>query len=368
MKPARNIGRTAWRLGVCGLLLIWILQSIFLNEGRIAWEQQGRSWLELSRLQRWEVGWSNGPRELWHALMWVDGRALVLSLVFMGLTLVLGVLRWRMVLRVQGLELSLHRATEISLVAHFFNSFLLGSTGGDLLKAYYAARETHHKKTEAVVTVLVDRLLGLFSMLAFACVMMWPNRALLQGHPRLAALAAFILMMTLGCGLVIGLSFWGGLSRLWPGSRELLRKFPKGELLEQCLEACRAFGRHPGFLLRTTGVSMLLNLACVLQFLAVARGLGLDISPLVLCVVVPMIICVSALPITPSGLGVRENLYVLMLAVPEINVSATRALSLSLLAYAGSLFWSLIGGVVYVSLKERHHLDEVTQADPAGAK
>jgi hypothetical protein len=77
---------------------------------------------------------------------------------------------------------------------------------------------------------------------------------------------------------------------------------------------------------------------------------------------------VSALPITPSGLGVRENLYVLMLAVPEINVSATRALSLSLLAYAGSLFWSLIGGVVYVSLKERHHLDEVTRADPADAK
>ena len=41
---------------------------------------------------------------------------------------------------------------------------LLGSTGGDLLKAYYAARESHHKKTEAVVTVFVDRLIGLFSM------------------------------------------------------------------------------------------------------------------------------------------------------------------------------------------------------------
>ena len=29
-----------------------------------------------------------------------------------------------------------------------------------------------------------------------------------------------------------------------------------------------------------------------------------------------MIFCISALPITPSGLGVRENLFVLMLAVP----------------------------------------------------
>jgi hypothetical protein len=59
-----------------------------------------------------------------------------------------------------------------------------------------------------------------------------------------------------------------------------------------------------------------------------------------------------------------------MLAVPEINVDPTRALSLSLLAYAGSLFWSLIGGVVYLSRREQDHLaeiaaDEVTAEAPA---
>jgi len=365
VKAARNIGRTALRLGVCGLLMFWILHSIFLNEGRLAWERQGHSWTELSGVGRWQAAWSRGPRELWHTLALADRGGLLLSLVFMGLTLVLGVLRWRMVLRVHGLDLSLGRATEISFVAHFFNSLLLGSSGGDLLRAYYAARGTHHKKTEAVATVVVDRLLGLFAMLVFACLMMVPNLSLLRAHKRLAALAGFILLMTAGCGLTIVLSFWGGVSRLWPRSRARLRKLPKGELLEQCVDACREFGRHPGFILRAMGISMLLTIVCVLQFLAVGSGLRLDMSPLALFVIVPMIICVSALPITPSGLGVRENLYVLMLAVPEINVPATQALSLSLLAYAGSLFWSLVGGVVYASLKERHHLTEVAQLDGA---
>ena len=350
MNAARKIRRAAWRLGVCGLLLLWILQSIFLNEGRLAWERQGRSWSGLARVQQWREAWSAGPPELWHTLMLVDRTALLLSLGFMGLTIVLGVCRWRMVLRVQGLDLSPGRATEISFVAHFFNSFMLGSTGGDLLKAYYAARETHHKEAEAVVTVIVDRLLGLFAMLLFACLMMLPNLSLLHAHRRLVVLAGFILLMTAGCGLVIGLAFWGGISRWWPQTRARLRKLPKGELLEQCVDACREFGRHPGFILRTTGISMLLN-----------------IVPAALFAIVPMIICVSALPITPSGLGVRENLYVLILAVPGINVAATQALSLSLLAYAGSLFWSLIGGVVYAGLKERHHLAEVTQPDAAGA-
>ena len=273
MKPARKIWKTAWRPSVCGLLLFWILHSIFLNEGRIAWERQGQAWEQLSRWQQWQAAWSKGPRELGHTLLWVDGRALALSLVFMGLTIALGVLRWRMVLRVHGLDLSLGRAAEISLVAHFFNSFLLGSTGGDLLKAYYAARETSHKKTEAVVAVVVDRLLGLFAMLLFGCLMMVPNLALLRAHKRLAALAAFIMVMTVGCGVVIGLFFWGGVSRWWPRSRAWLRRLPKGELLEQCVDACRAFGRRPEFILRTTAVSMLLNMVCVLQFLAVARGL-----------------------------------------------------------------------------------------------
>ena len=83
---------------------------------------------------------------------------LALSLACMGATLGFGVWRWRMVLRVHGLHLTFGRALRISLIAQFFNAFLLGSTGGDLMKAYYAARQTDHKKTEAVVTVLADRL------------------------------------------------------------------------------------------------------------------------------------------------------------------------------------------------------------------
>ena len=135
-------------------------------------------------------------------------------------------------------------------------------------------------------------------------------------------------------------------------------------MLERSLDACRQFGREPAFLLQSLALSMLLNGLCVLQLLALAHGLGLNIPPLALFVIVPMIICISALPITPSGLGVRENLYVLMLATPEIAVAHTPALSLSLLAYAGSLAWSLVGGAVYLGLRERHHLTEAELTKP----
>lgn len=149
------------------------------------------------------------------------------------------------------------------------------------------------------------------------------------------------------------LSFWGGLSRRLPQARDWLRRLPKGELLERALDASRRFGSEPRMLVEAFAVSMVVNVMCVLQVWALGRGLDLNISPVALFLIVPVIICVSALPITPSGLGVRENLYVWMLAVPEIAIPATRALSLSLLAYAGSLFWSLIGAGVYVTRKRR---------------
>ena len=105
-------------------------------------------------------------------------------------------------------------------------------------------------------------------------------------------------------------------------------------------------------------ISMLLNAVCVFQVMAVAAGLHLKIPAMALFVIVPIVICISALPITPSGLGVRENLFVMMLSEPTIGVNGPSALSLSLLTLAGSLFWSLVGGVVYVTLKQRHHLAE----------
>lgn len=349
------------------MLLGWVFHNIFLEEGRQAWERQGGKWEALAPDRQRHVAWTRGPEELWRALCQVRAGPGVASLVFMGLTIGIGALRWRMMMCAQGLALPLTRAAEISLVAHFFNSFLLGATGGDLMKAYYAARETHHLKIEAVVAVLIDRFIGLVSMLAFAALMMLPNLLLLTVHKRLAGLAVVTLLL-LAAGLTAAvLSFRGGVSRRWPRARDWLRRLPKGDVLDRSLEACRRLGRDRTRLARACGLSMALSVACVLQIWALGLGLDLNIDPVALFAIVPVIIVISGLPVTPNGLGVRENLYVWLLAVPEIGVGATQALSLSLLSYAGNLVWSILGGAIYVTFKRRHHLAEVVQVDAPAA-
>lgn len=298
---------------------------------------------------------------MWHELSQVHPAALAASLLCVGVVIMLNVIRWRMILKVQGLDLSLSRATSISFVAQFFNSFLLGSSGGDLIKAYYAARETHHKKTEAVTTVFVDRLIGLWSMLLFAVLMSAMDINIVLKYKRYWALSLLILGMFVALTIVLIIAFWGGVSKKFPRARHYLRRLPKGEMLERSLDSCREFGKKPRLLIDTVCLSLILNLFCVFQVLFLANSLGIQATQ-ALFVVVPIVFCISALPVTPSGLGVRENLFVLLLVV--LNVPQTAALSLSLLAFAGGLFWSMVGGVVYMGLKEKEHLGEVAHADP----
>jgi glycosyltransferase 2 family protein len=363
MNSLKKWWSAGWRVAVCLLLLLWVFHSIFLSEGRLWAQQTGINWDQLPREQQRHLAWAQGPRILWHTLRQVRPDALVLSVLLFGLALWLGVVRWRLVLAAQGLDLSLGRATRISLVAQFFNSFLLGSTGGDLIKAYYAARETHHKKTEAVTTVFVDRLVGLWAMLLFAGVMMLPNLPMLRQHAELAASALVILAMLGVLSVVLSLAFWGGVSKRLPRARHYLRQLPKGELLERSLDSCRQFGKEQKFLVKAVALSLISNIVLVLQIAVLGGGLDLGISFTALLMIVPIISCISALPITPNGLGVREGLFVVMLGV--LLVPKPAALSVSLLASAEGLFWSLVGGMVYMGLREKEHLSEVTDDSAA---
>jgi uncharacterized protein (TIRG00374 family) len=353
MNRLKELWRATWRILVCAILLAWIFHTIFRNEAR---DQVGDKWQTLTSAEQMHKAWTIGPHALWHELSQVHPAALAASLLCVGVVIMLNVIRWRMILRVQGLDLPLSRATSISFVAQFFNSFLLGSSGGDLIKAYYAARETHHKKTEAVTTVFIDRLIGLWSMLLFAVLMSAMDITIVLKYKRYWALSLLILGMFIALTIVLTIAFWGGVSKRFPRARHYLRRLPKAEKLERSLDSCREFGKKPRLLIDTVGLSLILNLFCVFQVLFLANSLGIHATQ-AMFVVVPVVFCISALPITPSGLGVRENLFVLLLVV--LNVPQTSALSLSLLAFAGGLFWSMVGGVVYMGLKEKEHLGEV---------
>jgi uncharacterized membrane protein YbhN (UPF0104 family) len=69
-------------------------------------------------------------------------------------------IRWYLLVRAQGLPFTLPSAIRLGLVGSYFNSFLPGSIGGDIIKAACIARE-QSRRTVAVATVMIDRAMGL---------------------------------------------------------------------------------------------------------------------------------------------------------------------------------------------------------------
>jgi hypothetical protein len=83
------------------------------------------------------------------------------------LVCVVGVLltfvRWYILVRAQDLPLTPVGALRLGLIGYFFNIFLPGSVGGDLVKAAGLAAG-QRRRTVAVATVLIDRAIGVLGL------------------------------------------------------------------------------------------------------------------------------------------------------------------------------------------------------------
>jgi uncharacterized protein (TIRG00374 family) len=108
--------------------------------------------------------------------------------------------RWHMLVRAQGLPFSLRDAFRLGLVGNYFNTFLPGSVGGDLLKAAVIARE-QQRRTVAVSTVLIDRGVGLWGLIALAAIVGGIFWAL--GDPAITAQADLMRAVQLAIALMV---------------------------------------------------------------------------------------------------------------------------------------------------------------------
>lgn len=74
-------------------------------------------------------------------------------------------LRWRWLLKTQGIRLSFLKTFQLVWIGQFFALILPGVVGGELVRGFYVARETPDARIASVSTVLVDRAFGLYAIL-----------------------------------------------------------------------------------------------------------------------------------------------------------------------------------------------------------
>jgi uncharacterized protein (TIRG00374 family) len=277
-----------------------------------------------------------------------DKGLLLLGLLIYGLITQIGVTRWWLLLRAQDIRIPYRLAHRLTFLGFFFNNVVPGPTGGDVVKAVYAVKRTEGpRRTQAVVTVVIDRVVGLLALALIGAAAL----VLELDDPQYRELAAFIGLL-LGAFVVASVLFFSRRIRRFLRVENLSAKLPGGGLIRKADEAVFLWRDHK----RDVVVALLLSFAnqLAIQGLMILFGAALHVTTrtgdpvdwLTYARVLPVAFIVSALPVLPGGWGVREAAFAYCFGL--VGVGRNAAVALSVLNGVTQLFWGLLGGVYFL--------------------
>lgn len=227
-----------------------------------------------------------------------NGKLLLLGgLLFVPIVL-LASLRWWVLMGARGIDIRMTKVGRLTLAGYFFNLCMPGSTGGDVMKAYYAAKGTD-QRADAVISIAIDRLCGLIGLI------------LLVGIIGLFSLNDPLirkLTIAMWCGLAVLITIaWlytspALRSRLKLGAK--LGKLPGASAIRNVDAWLSAYRRHLGALAAAIGISLVIHVSIASSMSLAGFAIGVDQPLLYLMGTVPIVVLLWSLPISgPLGLG-----------------------------------------------------------------
>lgn len=229
---------------------------------------------------------------------------LALAFVAQLSAVVLTFFRWWCVVRAQGLPLSPGDALRVGFMGNALDVVVPGQVGGDVLKAAFLCRAKPGRRTRALASVAVDRLIGLLGLFVLASAAgAWNWSAAPDGVRRLVA----AVWVTLACGLF---GFWAlltpALFRLI--GRTLGNIAQLRPVLGELHAASLTYSGRKAALTIALGLSTASHTLYALAFAAVSQSLlPAGPGPGSLLLVAPLATLSTVVPLPFGALGLGEQ-------------------------------------------------------------
>lgn len=142
---------------------------------------------------------------------------LLAALALCGSSTLVTFLRWFLLVRGLNFVFRVGDAMRLGFIGLLFNYVGPGSVGGDLFKAAFLARQQTSRRTVAVATILLDRVLGLLALFLVGALTILPS-LIRRGFPTNAnqkRIAISLLGVSLAGVIGLGLMMWPRFTRSW---------------------------------------------------------------------------------------------------------------------------------------------------------
>ena len=269
-----------------------------------------------------------GVGKIFSALRGMDVRFFALAVLIYLLALFISSIRWQLLLHEKS---ALPRLFSLYLIGSFFNHLLPGLIGGDAVKAYYLYRDTG-KGTSAIASVFMDRYIGFSALMLLGLVAFPFGFHYFRGSYLAWVLPLMVICFITGSFILFGLRVGKGISfmsgfydyfALYQGKRDIV--------------------------IKTFAISLTVQVIVICAVYVLSRGLKVDVPFLSLFIFIPIITTIATIPISVSGIGVREASFVLLFG--SLGISPVQATAVSFAWFLSVATGSLPGLIEYLRFK-----------------
>lgn len=232
----------------------------------------------------------------------MDPRGLAAALIAMIGGALFAITRWWRILALAGCRSTWARTLRFTFLGMFFNLVVPGLTGGDVVKAVLVVREHPERRADALLSVVIDRMLGLWLLIGLACAVVF------LGGGGLEVLRWPVLLTFLAASAGVALALASSLRRALRVDA-LLARLPQARRLAELDRAAKIFSRRPMELALALALSAGNHMCVFAGVLAIGHAFGDTLAYLDYVAIVSISNVLSSLPLTPGGWGVGEKAF-----------------------------------------------------------
>lgn len=266
----------------------------------------------------------------------------------------LTIVRWYLLVRAVKLPFTMKDSLRLGFLGYFLNFVSLGSVGGDLFKAIFAAREAPGRRAEAVASVVIDRVVGLYALLVLSTIAILATDLVNAEMEEIRLLCWATFACTAAGAAGIGVMLIPGITsgRL----SQIVTDLPKiGATLGSVIDAIRMYRSRFDQIIVAGLISLLVHSCMAFGIYFIARALP-SAAPGIAAhfVAVPLSMLTGALPLPVSGLGAFEaavEFLYLKLPIVEVAVPQGAGLLVALTYRMITITIAMVGAGYYLAAR-----------------
>jgi len=267
----------------------------------------------------------------------IDLTKLGLAVLVFGPPLFLMGVRLQILLVASGVHVPLFTLLRLHYMGFFFNSFMPGSAGGDIVKAVYLVRHSKEKETAATM-VFIDRVIGLTGLLLMGGTVVLFDPEHIPG----VGFEIGSVSLVLGVGTIVFFSAW---FRRLIRYEAIIARLPRAAILKKVDAALLSLREHKTAVFAALALTVALQIVEVVGLYIAGTGIGIERAKIThYLAFVPIGFLANSLPISFGGLGLIEGAFLKLFRDAGV-ATAAQGFMLGLLTRIIVLLWSLLGAI-----------------------